>query len=358
MKKKNIALALLATGCAAGPALAQSSSSVSLYGIIDVSVRAQSGLSGANAPAGGSMGSVNSGVGPTSRWGIRGSEDLGGGLRAIFNLESTLGADVGGIGGVAGTFDRAAIVGLAGHWGAVTAGRQNTLISDSVGLVDPIALRFAGLNPNIQVTSLTGHGLNNEWGATNTKVGSNRVNNSIKYSGSFGGLTARAMYSFGETGVSASRLDTRGLGLDWRQDDLVLTSAYTQFHDASGRTLDAANIGGAWSRGDLRLMLNYGRNKAETSDTAKTTNKILALGARYAVTPVIGLNGGYYKVDRERTGQGDDGFQRLIGFVDYQLSKRTSLFLELDTTKWKNGYQGAGNKTRASGISLGITHNF
>jgi predicted porin len=63
-------------------------------------------------------------------------------------------------------------------------------------------------------------------------------------------------------------------------------------------------------------------------------------------------------VDRERTGQGDDGFQRLIGFVDYQLSKRTSLFLELDTTKWKNGYQGAGNKTRASGISLGITHNF
>src|SRR5258708_18530408 len=40
--------------------------------------------------AAGSMGSVNSGVGPTSRWGIRGSEDLGGGLRAIFNLESTL----------------------------------------------------------------------------------------------------------------------------------------------------------------------------------------------------------------------------------------------------------------------------
>src|SRR2546427_6339033 len=70
MKKNNIALALalLATGCAAGPALAQSTSSVSLYGIIDVSVRAQSGLSGANAPAAGSMGSVNSGVGPTSRW--------------------------------------------------------------------------------------------------------------------------------------------------------------------------------------------------------------------------------------------------------------------------------------------------
>jgi predicted porin len=89
--KKNIAIALLATGSVAGPALAQSTSSVTLYGIIDLSVRAQSGLSGANAPAAGSMGSVNSGVGPTSRWGIRGSEDLGGGLRAIFNLESTLG---------------------------------------------------------------------------------------------------------------------------------------------------------------------------------------------------------------------------------------------------------------------------
>ncbi len=357
MNKYSTLVALLA-GSIGSCALAQSTSSVTLYGIVDASVRYQSGLSSANRPDSGSTGSVNSGVGPTSRWGIRGSEDLGGGLRATFNFESTLGVDVGSIGMAPGFFDRAAVLGLAGNWGAVTVGRQNTLLADSVGLTDPIGLRFAGMNPNIQLNSLSGHNLGNEWGTTNSKTGSNRVNNSVKYSGKFGGFTGRAMYSFGETADSGRRMDSRGLGLDWRQGSWLLTSVWTQFHDANGRTLNAANLGGAWHNGDWRLTLNYGRNKAETSAATDTTTKVLAAGVTYALTPALSLNGGYYKVDRERTGLRDDGFQRVIGYVDYKFSKRTSVYLELDSTKWKNDYQGAGNKKNAHGMSLGVTHRF
>lgn len=353
--KKISTLALLAMG-AALPAFAQSN--VTLYGIVDIAARTQSGLTAGYAGAPNSTSAVNSGVGPTSRWGVRGQEDLGGGLSATFNLESTLGVDAGTSGSAAGFFDRAAVVGLAGNWGAVTAGRQNTLVADSAGIADPIGLRFAGLNPNIQVVSLTGHRLGKEYGATNSDGSSNRVNNSIKYSGTFGGLTARAMYSFGESAAGSQRLDSKGLGLNYAAGDLLLTSAYTQFHDANGLALDAATIGGVWTSGKLRLILNFGRNQADTSTTTQTTNKVLAAGANYAVSNQISLNGGYYKVDRERTGLQDDGFTRLIGYVDYHLSRRTKLYLELDTTKWKGNYQGVGNKERSNGVSLGVTHSF
>ncbi|WP_159916998.1 porin [Pantoea sp. 18069] len=349
------ALALLALG-ATMPAMAQSS--VTVYGILDAAVRTQSGLTAGYAGTPENTTVVNSGVGPTSRWGLRGQEDLGGGLKATFNLESTLGVDSGTSGSAAGFFDRAAVLGLAGNWGAVTAGRQNTLVADSVVVSDPIGMRFAGLNPNIQVTGLTGHRLGIEYGATNNSGASNRVNNSIKYSGTFGGLTARAMYSFGESAVSSTRQDSRGLGLNYAVGDLALTSAYTQFHDANGLELDAATIGGSWKTGNLRLMLNYGRNQGDTSTTTQTTNKVLSFGANYAFNSQWSLNGGYYKVDRERTGLNKDGFTRLIGFVDYSLSRRTKLYLEMDTTKWKGNYQGAGNKQRASGVSVGVTHSF
>ncbi|RIX71593.1 porin, partial [Acidovorax cavernicola] len=260
------ALALLAIS-AAVPTLAQSQSSVTVYGIVDAAVRTQSGLTAGYAGTPKNTTVLNSGVGPTSRWGLRGQEDLGGGLKATFNLESTLGVDAGNSGSAAGFFDRAAVLGLAGNWGAVTAGRQNTLVADSIVFSDPIGMRFAGMNPNIQVTSLTGHRLGIEYGATNTNAASNRVNNSIKYSGTFGGLTARAMYSFGESAASTTRQDSKGLGLNYVVGDLALTSAYTQFHDANGLELDAATVGGAWKTGNLRLMLNYGRNQGDTTTT-------------------------------------------------------------------------------------------
>ena len=350
-------LTVAAALCTGVSAMAQSS--VTLYGIVDVSVRYQSGLTGTNARSALNTTSVASGVGPTSRWGLRGSEDLGGGLRAFFNVESGINVDTGASANATTFFDRASVIGLAGGWGTVTAGRQNTLVADSVGVVDAIGLRFAGLNPNIQVTSLTGHQLGIEFGTTASTGSSNRVNNSVKYAKPFGPVVARAMHSFGETAGDSAKQSSTGLGLDYITPGLSLTSAYTQFRDANNRELEAANLGASWlALPALRVMANAGYNRGETSATAVTRNRLLSAGVNYAVTPAVDVLAGYYKVNRSRTAQADDGFNRLLAFVEYKFSRRSRVFVELDTTHWKGNYLSAGSKSTSNGMSLGITHTF
>lgn len=352
-------LVMTASLCASFSAVSQTASSLTLYGIVDVSARRQTGLASNYVRAPGNTTTVASGVGPTSRWGMRGSEDLGGGMRALFNLESGINMDTGASANATTYFDRASIVGLAGTWGTLTAGRQNTLVADSVGLVDPIGLRFAGLNPNIQVTSLTGHQLGIEFGATGSTGSSNRVNNSLKYSVPVGPLVARAMYSFGEVAGDTTRQSSTGLGIDYVRSGFSATSSYTKFRDASGRELQAANLGASWlALPSLRVMANVGYNRGETSVTAVTRNRLLAAGLNYAVSPALDVLAGYYKVDRSRTTQADDGFNRLLAFVEYKFSRRSKVFLELDTTHWKGNYLGAGNKSTSNGVSVGITHSF
>lgn len=357
MKKCALAAATLCATCAAVPAMAQDS--VTLYGIIDTAVRTQTGLTSTYARSPLNSTVVQSGVGSTSRWGLRGSEDLGGGLRATFNLEGGFNVDTGAQANATTFFDRASVVGLSGNWGSINVGRQNTLIADSAGVTDPIGLRFASLNPNIQNVSLTGHQLGVEYGATGSATASNRVNNSIRYSVPIGPVVARAMYSMGEAAGSSTKQRTAGLGVDYRTPALDITTAYTRYRDANDRNLTAANVGVSWlALPTLRVMANYGYNSGFTSATAKSTNRVKVIGVNYAVTPAIDLLTGYYKVDRNRTALPDDGFKRLLAFLEYKLSKRSKIYLELDNTKWKGDYLGAGNKATSTGVSLGITHVF
>lgn len=356
MKVRAILCVSTAALMQAGTAAAQTGPGVTLYGIVDVSMRSQSGLTAAYVRSAGDSRVVASGVGPTSRWGLRGTEDLGGGMRATFNLESGINVDTGIPAN--NYFDRASVVGLAGPWGSVNLGRQNTLVADSVGLVDPIGLRFAGMNPNIQVTSLTGHLLGIEFGNTGSTAASNRVNNGIKYALPVGKVVLRAMHSLGEVSASNSKLNSTGWGIDYIDDALTATASYTRFKDANDRRLDASNLGVSWRTGAWRLTANIGRNDGDTSATASTRNRITVIGANYAVTPAIDLLAGYYKIDRSRTGQADDGFRRLIAFGEYKFTRRTRVFLEFDHTRWRGNYGATGAKGTSRGLSAGITHTF
>ena len=87
----------MAAACAAliGHCAMAQSTDVTLYGVVDLGLRNGSGLTASNAPTAGSSHSLGSGIHTTSRWGLRGSEDLGGGAKALFNLESGLNADTG-----------------------------------------------------------------------------------------------------------------------------------------------------------------------------------------------------------------------------------------------------------------------
>jgi predicted porin len=357
MRKRQIVAA--AALCAALPVIAQTTDSVILYGVVDASARSQSGLSPTYGRSALDSTVIASGVGLTSRWGIRGTEDLGGGLRASFNLESGINVDTGASSNALTYFDRASVVGLAGNWGSVTLGRQNTLIADSAGVADPIGLRFAGLNPNIQNVSLTGHQLGTEYGATGSSAASNRVNNSVKYLLPVGPLVARVMYGFGEIAGSTSTKSSSGLGLDYRTPGLSVTAAYMRFKDANDRTLKASNVGVTWlALPSLRLMANVAYNRGATSATTESANRIVVGGVNYAITPAVDLLAGYYKVNRERTALPDDGFTRVLAFLEYKFSRRSKVYLEADNTRWQGDYLGAGNKATSNGVSLGLTHTF
>jgi predicted porin len=346
------ALALLA---AAGAAQAQSS--VTVYGILDAAVRYSSGLDAAYNGSATSSAAVNSGINNTSRFGLRGTEDLGGGLKAVFTLESGINLDTGAQANATKLFDRAASVGLQGDWGTATFGRQTTVLADTVGAVDPLGVRFASFNPNVAIAALNAHRLAIEYGPAGSTTGAYRLDNSVKYVGRFGDFTVRAMHAFGEQSNS-SALSSSGVGAAYQTSAWNAALAYAQFKNAAGLTLKGYLGGVGAMLGSTRLSFSYGSHEAETTLTAKTRNRTLGLGATVPLSGEIDLVLSAYQVKRTRTAAVDDGFNRMVSFLEYKLSKRTKLYGELDYTRWKNGYQGAGFKDTATGVSAGILHTF
>ncbi|WP_404303258.1 porin [Alicycliphilus denitrificans] len=341
----------------AAPAFAQASGAT-LYGIVDLGVRHASGLTPGYAPSADSRASLNSGVDNTSRWGLRGSEDLGGGAKALFHLEAGINADTGASANSSKFFDRASWLGLQGGWGTLAAGRQTTLLADAVSPVDPLGMRFASFNPNINVAALSQHGLGIQYGSAGSTSGSYRLDNALKYTGRFGAMTVRAMHGFGELAGGGSRLSSSGLGLAYAKQGLTLSGAYQTFKDANARDLDAYLLGAAYQWGSVRWAATAGRSQARTSATARTEQRVLSAGGTWSATPAADLTLAYYKVDRTRTLQAGDGYGRLVAFGEYKLSRRTRLYAEFDATRWRGGYQGTGNKARATGVTLGVLHHF
>ena len=351
---------IVAVACAAfaAPCAMAQNAGVTLYGVVDLGLRNGSGLTASNAPAPGSTHSLGSGIHTTSRWGLRGSEDLGGGAKALFNLESGLNADTGASANASKYFDRASWVGLQRDWGTLALGRQTTTLADAISPVDPLAMRFASFNPNIGVTALSQHGLGIQYGSAGATSGSYRLDNALKYTGRFGGFTARAMWGIGEVESQASALSSQGLGLAWAGNGLVVSGAYQSFNDADKRSLDGATLGASYQWGSVRLAANAGRSKAETAAGRYTVQRVLSAGATWSLTPLVDLTAAYYKIDRSRTGSADDGYGRLVAVAEYKLSRRTKVYAELDNTRWRHGFQGAANKSTAAGVSAGLVHSF
>ncbi|MBD8050386.1 porin [Limnohabitans radicicola] len=337
--------------------LSHGQSAVGIYGVADLGVRHTSGMDASNAPATANANAMGSGIDTTSRLGYRGTEDLGGGLKAEFNFETGLNVDTGTPAN-AKFFDRASVVGLSGAWGTALGGRQTTLLADAVGVVDPLGNRYASFNPNIQIAALSGHKLGQEYGSAGSSSGSYRLDNAIKYIGKFGNFSGRAMYGFGEQNGSNAKLSSTGASLAYEDARFAATLAYSQFKSIANLDLKAYFGGVSAKLGDSKLNLSYGQHEAQTSLVAKTENKTLGLGVNHPLSDSLSLIATYYKVDRSRTGLTADGFNRMVTFAEYKLSKRSLVYAELDSTKWKNNYQGTGNASTGKGFSMGVKHTF
>jgi predicted porin len=174
---KMLAAALLALGLSSAAIAADSS--VTLYGIVDAGVQGAS-ISAPNYSSS-NYGMAN-GTQSGNRFGFKGSEDLGSGLRATFDLEAgfNLGSGVSGQSGA--LFGRQAWIGLENSsWGYVRAGKQYNFATDYVGAIDPFFLGFGQAN------------IGTTFGTANTT----RYDNMLKYqTPTFAGLTGGIGYSF------------------------------------------------------------------------------------------------------------------------------------------------------------------
>ncbi|WER51004.1 porin [Cupriavidus sp. WKF15] len=172
----------LALACAATlPALA-CAQSVTLYGVVDTGVEYVNRIGASNNSVV-RMSSLSGTV--PSRWGLRTTEDLGGGLKANAVLESGFSPDSGVSNQGGRLFGRQAWVGLSGSWGQISLGRQYTMLFWSM-------LDSDVLGPNTFGS-----------GSLDTYIPNARADNAIAYKGKFGALTIGATYSFGRDAVNA-----------------------------------------------------------------------------------------------------------------------------------------------------------
>jgi predicted porin len=336
MKKSLLALAVLTA--VTGAASAQSS--VTLYGKVDLGLVLDSG-----STAGKSI-RVSSGVTGGSRIGFKGVEDLGGGMKAAFQLETGYCADsaAGAPNFCTGSnqfMGRQAHGDLTGAFGAISAGRQYSLGFNNLSTIDPFGTGFAGQVNNIVDPS----GI--------------RLNNSVTYSTpNLGGFTASGEIAFGEqTGNWEANRET-GAGLTYASGPAYVGFTFYDVSDSTGSGAARKNylLGGTYDFGVVKV------HALAQKSTGAASLDVLDIMAGVTV-PVAGGNVmASYIHHNDRTGADKDANQLGIGYL-YPLSKRTAVYTAFGRIQNQHGAAfTVGNATEAGtgnkAFNLGVVHNF
>lgn len=383
MQKKIIALAI--AGLASSVAIADSN--VTIYGRMDVGVVSRSG-DGGRVNTQGTLTSIDSGVQSGSRLGFRGAEDLGNGLKAIFEIEANLQADSQSNVSLSagGLSSRHAYVGLTGGFGTAVAGRLDGARYSFAGKYNAFGLGTVGQFANLQVHQT-------------------RADNAIAYiSPTWSGFSVLAAYSnnlTGTDGATAGSQSTTGAGLNKSalSDKTHLWAIAPQYNNGP-------------------ISVTYDHEEADVFNLNNSTIKIDVLGASYdfGVVKVLGywekvrhdnravwdvsswtlgatapfLGKGTAKISYGRQQDKNDGtgaiglgdFSKISIGADWALSKRTNLFVDAARINNKSGNGcgqiavsgytnsldsgnqigcgAAGNGTGfgVRGFDLGIAHTF
>ncbi|SAK55105.1 porin [Caballeronia pedi] len=343
MKKNLLATAALAAFAALAATSAHAQSSVTLYGIIDA------GISYANnaARTGGSdsLWKYDDGVAQGSRWGLKGSEDLGGGLKAIFTLENGFNSGNGTLGQGGAMFGRQAYVGLTKNdVGSLTFGRQYSFSTDYLGSNYSIGGQTVAGNYGYHINDVD-------------QLTSSRINNAVKFSSaSFYGVTFGAMYGFSnQAGAFAGAPNTTvgtttvagssraySFGLNYKAGPFGIGAAYTDIHYPGAATpsfsTNVANIttGGTKDLRTFGVGANYALGSATVfglwTNTLFTpitgaSSKLNAfdIGGKYAFTSALTAGLGYTYMNM--SGNFGGHWHQLDASVDYALSKRTDVYV-------------------------------
>jgi len=357
MKKPLVhAVASLAGCCLLAPAFAQGTSVVNLYGIMDNGVTRIDNLGGANSLQ------LRSGNLLTSRFGLRGSEDLGGGLKANFNLEAGITADTGATSSP--FFNRQSWVGLSSaSFGDITLGRVLPTISD----VFVLSMQASYLGNTAAAMDGGAQGAGSSVARFNNMIGGTRVDNTIKYqSPSFSGFKLHAMASLGEVPGSSSAGRMLSAAASYSSENIEAGLAYheRQCTEAAGCGAGKAKdqivgLGAAYKLNGARYAMYYTRQENALNVQGNNAD-VLSLMAQVPVG--AWLLGGGLQFQNDRTALNQDARQLNLA-AKYLLSKRTQLYAIYAHQSVKNGGKaGMYSVTSGSGtqnqLSAGIMHVF
>lgn len=367
--KKTLMVAAL-TGVFATAAQAQSS--VTLYGLIDAGITYTNNQQGhSNFKA--TSGSVNG-----SRWGLRGAEDLGGGLKAIFVLENGFNIFNGTLGQGGREFGRQAFVGISGEqYGAVTLGRQYDSVVDYLG---PLALTGTQYGGTQFAHPFDNDNLDNSF----------RVNNSVKYtSANFGGFKFGGMYGFSNEAGGFADNRAYSVGASYNYGPLNVAAAYLQLNNdvnqATANTLGAVSGDNPLAAGRQRTFgggLSYAFGPATVGFVFTQTMLDNALGVtaagtggaaipfsesharftnyevngRYSLTPALSVAGAYTYTDSRISGESPK-FHQVSLQTAYALSKRTDVYLQGEYQHVSDGDNVPGLGATITGVGVSSTEN-
>jgi GBP family porin len=339
-------LTLIAAGIMGAFAMsAHAQSSVTLYGTLDA------GMVYSNNEGGHSNWQQASGSVSNTYFGLRGNEDLGGGLHAIFTLESGFNLNSGQFSQTESLFNRQAYVGLQSEkYGTVTLGRQYDSMVDYLA---PLSETGGGYGNNLAAHPFDNDNLDNTFS----------VQNSVKYqSANYGGFKFGGLYGFSNDAGQFSNNRAWSAGASYNNGPLSVAASYLQLNNSGSTNLNGAvtqgngtaeiaamlqrtfGAGINYSYGPANVGFVYTHTQLDGITGVNVGGETLAgfggtnlhldnfeLNGRYALTPALSLNAAYTFTNGTMTGSngsGDPKWQTASLQGDYSLSKRTDVYLE------------------------------
>lgn len=357
MKKTVLAFAVLA---AFGSA-AYAQSSVTIYGLTDVGFnRTDNGLASVNQ--------LKSSGQSGSRIGFKGSEDLGGGLSAIFLLEQGFNVDTGSVGVTNKQFSRLSYVGLNSGFGSIKLGRTLSPLKAAHEQIDPF--NAAGDTGNLErifyqhQTSTNGTSSGSYLGNDNIGRTDNTINFTTK---NYGGFIGQAAYSFGEKSGDNSVGRRIGLGLAYVNGPLNVQFAYDKTNAgittasaitppavtlAAVSTFDSRNafLGATYDFGVAKLHVAYADSKIEPETGVNLDRKYRDGLVGVSIPIGSGTLLASYIVHQNRDLDDNDSKQYAIGYT-YDLSKRTNLYTGYARTTNDNNVRVGGGVSGGNGFT-------
>jgi GBP family porin len=365
------ALAIAVTGLGAAAAHAQSS--VTLYGIVDA------GFTYTNNQKGQSAYQATQGNVQGSRWGLTGSEDLGGGNHVLFRLENSFSAETGALGGGGRMFGRGAWVALSNdRAGTITLGRQYNSVQD---YLSNLQINGVGAMSQYGNAIYDNDDLNNTY----------RTDNAVKYTTpTIAGFTANAMYAFSNTAGQFANNRAWSVGADYVNGPLRLDAAYSLVDNPASNTAGAApsdnyygtgssiigtsNVsrnqvfggGGAYTFGPATVALLYTNSQFQLITGGSLRFANYEASVRYQLTPATLLALGYIYTSQNSSSSTAPSahYNQISVGGEYFLSKTTDLYLNgiyQNAAGSKAWIEGISNPSSTSGQFVtvaGIRHKF